>query len=94
MSKNHIFVYCAANMDSFDELRQEIQTAIKDPGYSIMTNYDLSVVSIAPGAIVIAEDADAEQLDWLRGELVKANEDPSYIVIAPFNIHTLGFNRG
>jgi len=81
-------IYFAEDLtdDDVPVLREEIQKALDDPGYSVTTNFLLHVVDVPKGALLIAEDADDEQMELLRTEYEKARGDPEYILVLPFHI--------
>lgn len=68
------------------KLREEIEKALTEPSYSIITNHPLYWATVSQGSTIVAEDARAEQITLLREELEKAWADPKYIPLVSVEV--------
>lgn len=72
--------------DAREQLRAEIEKAMKDPRHSVITNHPLYYCRVEQGNFIVADDARADQIELIRGELEKAWADPTYIPIVTTDV--------
>lgn len=70
--------------------REEIQRAHGDPSYSIVTDLPIEWIDVPQGAIVLAEQANEEELEELRMELCIGWENPAHLIVVSYMIGILG----
>ncbi len=81
------------NQEQAGELREQLKLVREDPNYSIITNFPVQWVDIAPGESICANDASAEQIEDLREQMALAYEDPNHPVVVGFVVATEGNPR-
>ena len=83
-----IRVYCVDALEDacVETLREQILEALKDPDYSMVTNFNVQAVDIPEGAVVIVEEGYKFQVEHVQEELEKVRSDPDYVAVFPYNI--------
>lgn len=85
-----LLLYCVSdgiNEEEIGVMRVEIERAILDPDYTLITNFHFHAVELLPGCAVIAKDASNDQVEYLRSEISKAKEDSTYIPVVGFDVY-------
>lgn len=77
------------DQEQIEELREQVKLCLNDPDYTMVTNFDVHVVTVHPHSCVCAENASPEQVERLQEELDRMRDDPDHIPVVNFSIQVV-----
>jgi hypothetical protein len=80
------------NNEDIENLREQVQHALTDPNYSIISNYEIHWERIpvdrnSISRLVWANDIDAREAEELSNLVEAALTDPDFVIVTNYEVH-------